>query len=734
MKTSHCSLVLLFVAYGVINAQIVNEEIFPKLPYPNITASVSSSPNGFYVSGLMSFDSPQLDGSSGLSVPFYLLHPESSQKDILFLPDTASYRSYAFSYTHDEFNISSAVGKNDSLFVAWSKITQLDSDVPPTYYRNPNAYIAKLHNGGFEKILYLPDGLNPSARMDDANTLHLIWEKVNPLSNGQSNGIFKDYGCRILYQSRNQAGQYSDTVGVGNGFLPKLLVYRNTVHCLFFQFDSSSQTVGRIVYRKINAGVFDPPVVLYEIRLPQYFFNRYGFDRSPLDFFTWGVDSLGGVHCGWRSGYDSEKIYVLHYEGAKGIQIDSTQGFYVNLPKFRFMPDGEVRVFAATQDNSYDRAKLRYSISRQGTTAHETQVFELASSSSLITHLLIDNLGQQHALVTDFSALIETYVIKNIGTYDTSTTRLTKSYLFGPSSHVDRTNRVWMAGRRDSTNVILNFSLNDVGKAEDFSFPLNVGNRWYYGVTDIEDPDPVFSFRGYDSVKADMDTVVANGNKYIRLSSSRFGTQFLRKDGFRVYQYSPKDTAEFLRFDFSAHEGDTIAFYGNSSYPHFSILRESYVAELFGIERRIQQYQGPVPGSRAFETSVMDSLGIIRESDGLSFVTDLVGAKINGKTYGTIVSVNPNGLNIPHEYSLSQNYPNPFNPVTMISYRLSTKSLVTITVYDLLGREVARLVNRERSAGTYSVLWDATKYSSGVYFYQLRAGDFVGTKKMLLLK
>jgi len=89
---------------------------------------------------------------------------------------------------------------------------------------------------------------------------------------------------------------------------------------------------------------------------------------------------------------------------------------------------------------------------------------------------------------------------------------------------------------------------------------------------------------------------------------------------------------------------------------------------------------------------------------------------------------------LPIAYTLYQNYPNPFNPVTSIDYILPRESATTLTIYNLLGQEVANLVNRVQSAGIYSVKWDAPNLSSGVYFYMLQSGDFVQTKKMLLLK
>ena len=85
-------------------------------------------------------------------------------------------------------------------------------------------------------------------------------------------------------------------------------------------------------------------------------------------------------------------------------------------------------------------------------------------------------------------------------------------------------------------------------------------------------------------------------------------------------------------------------------------------------------------------------------------------------------------------YELSQNYPNPFNPDTKINYQILKFSHVTLKVYDVLGNDIATLVNEEKPAGIFEVEFNAAGLSSGIYFYQLKAGSFVETKKMLLLK
>ena len=106
-----------------------------------------------------------------------------------------------------------------------------------------------------------------------------------------------------------------------------------------------------------------------------------------------------------------------------------------------------------------------------------------------------------------------------------------------------------------------------------------------------------------------------------------------------------------------------------------------------------------------------------------------------------VVSVKNDYNTLPSEYFLSQNYPNPFNPSTTIKYSLPEEGRITIIIYDILGREVSRLIDGEKPAGEYEATWNASSYPSGVYFYQLRAtpeggqaGSFIDTKKMILMK
>jgi hypothetical protein len=92
------------------------------------------------------------------------------------------------------------------------------------------------------------------------------------------------------------------------------------------------------------------------------------------------------------------------------------------------------------------------------------------------------------------------------------------------------------------------------------------------------------------------------------------------------------------------------------------------------------------------------------------------------------------GILIPIKFELLQNFPNPFNAQTTIQYSIPEASHVTIIVYDLLGRNVATIVNEEKQSGYHQVIWNSHNVSSGIFFYNIQACEFVETKKMILLK
>jgi len=111
-------------------------------------------------------------------------------------------------------------------------------------------------------------------------------------------------------------------------------------------------------------------------------------------------------------------------------------------------------------------------------------------------------------------------------------------------------------------------------------------------------------------------------------------------------------------------------------------------------------------------------------------ITDSSGHSVDTTT----ISVNQISSIVPVEYQIFQNYPNPFNPSTNIKFDIPKNSVTKLTVYDITGKELGVLINEKLEAGSYEYNWNASQYSSGVYFYRIESGNYSATKRMLLVK
>jgi hypothetical protein len=132
-------------------------------------------------------------------------------------------------------------------------------------------------------------------------------------------------------------------------------------------------------------------------------------------------------------------------------------------------------------------------------------------------------------------------------------------------------------------------------------------------------------------------------------------------------------------------------------------------------------------------------LVMIDQSSGAGTLVDttsvegIVAIAMWSTTGTTDISPQP-VADVPRSFKLEQNYPNPFNPSTTIKYELPRASMVRLHVYDMLGREVGALVNERKGAGIHEVRFDGSNYASGVYVYRLTAGDFVQSRKLMILR
>lgn len=133
------------------------------------------------------------------------------------------------------------------------------------------------------------------------------------------------------------------------------------------------------------------------------------------------------------------------------------------------------------------------------------------------------------------------------------------------------------------------------------------------------------------------------------------------------------------------------------------------------------------------KTILLDITGttLMQGSDGYIYICRLSQGAIVRLKYD-VTGINNN--NAPVGFSLSQNHPNPFNPATNINFEISKPGYVSLKIFDVIGNEIKSLVSETKSPGSYNVSWDASSFPSGVYFYELRAGEFTERKKMVLVK
>jgi photosystem II stability/assembly factor-like uncharacterized protein len=172
-----------------------------------------------------------------------------------------------------------------------------------------------------------------------------------------------------------------------------------------------------------------------------------------------------------------------------------------------------------------------------------------------------------------------------------------------------------------------------------------------------------------------------------------------------------------------------------------------YILSMFFLNENMGWFgssNSPVWTVDAGNTWINQTLPVQSNVHGIYFLNGLTGwcVGMNNNSYpkvfktisGGLTSISSNLNHTLENFNLSQNYPNPFNPETIINYELGITNFVSLKVYNSLGMEVATLVNEKKPAGSYSVSFDGSKLSSGIYFYKLESGGFVETMRMVLLK
>jgi len=280
-------------------------------------------------------------------------------------------------------------------------------------------------------------------------------------------------------------------------------------------------------------------------------------------------------------------------------------------------------------------------------------------------------------------------------------------------------------------------------------YPLRVGNRWTYQ-TWYQFPNTVI--QGDTVVETVVGEELLNDEKWFLVVGSEINGDRLmtaRQDG--IYNYVPAFNQAVLRYKYPVVVNQRY----NSVYELWTGCGDSLVAfqmSVDSINESVSTPGGTYECNKYHFPEVVVSVGSTStEVDSEDIFLSNVGPVkiVTGGAYRELVAfadpiakVRNLTDGVPNVFQLYQNYPNPFNPSTIISYQVAVNSHVTLKVYDILGREVATLVDENKSAGSYQAKFDGSRCASGVYFYRLEArqteggqtGSFVQTKKLLLLK
>jgi len=288
-------------------------------------------------------------------------------------------------------------------------------------------------------------------------------------------------------------------------------------------------------------------------------------------------------------------------------------------------------------------------------------------------------------------------------------------------------------------------------------FPLQIGNLWVYSATEGPYPYCYGSFYAKYRVSGTIDSL---GKKYYVLQQSFYRingncmcsiTIFLsciRIDSvsMNIYRITSNscNLPELLVDSLRSKLNDTAKICSTNQY---SLCNDTSLYNIFNMNLPSKRFNHDGRGNG---TIYVKDIGVANWGYGeaqTSCIHILKGCVINGVVKGdtsTIIGINQISTEVPKYFSLSQNYPNPFNPTTKIKFSIPSPSplergVVRLVIYDALGREVQTLVNEQLQPGTYEVEFpapagDGSNFSSGIYYYTLSSGDYIESKKMVLIK
>ncbi len=395
--------------------------------------------------------------------------------------------------------------------------------------------------------------------------------------------------------------------------------------------------------------------------------------------------------------FDSQQRVVYAYTGpfdsSYAIRYKDENFEIWNLTEIFNLPFNWISTAVDRQDNIWAFLKNKL-YKYDGTTWHELNIPNLSIGYEQYSDLAI---GNEYLWLTMYNAIVGAYRLKLA---DTTWTLFNSTnsgypeypltgtiYLKGDSTFVG-TNKGLVLIQNDSARVIIDTTNSTLETQKIYSFYIDSqGNKWL-GTFDLGLVKWIdnSTFVIYNTSNSNLPNNFVNA-----IDEDSYGKLWLATDG-----------------GFACLENDTIISYSN--------LVDGSIATL-AVDNLDRVWMGEVYTGKLY---VFDGTNLI-------IVTDIEDEQFDF---------------IPQQYSLSQNYPNPFNPSTVIKYQIPQNGLVILKVYDILGKEVAALVNEEKPAGSYEVNFNTSSLASGVYLYRLSVNDpstssgqnYVDVKKMILLK
>ncbi len=327
-------------------------------------------------------------------------------------------------------------------------------------------------------------------------------------------------------------------------------------------------------------------------------------------------------------------------------------------------------------------------------------------------------------------------------TFDTSNSKIPSNNIF--SIAIDNNNIIWIGtdnglGKFDGNNWY-NYNSNNSSLPDNYVESITIdkyGNKWIG-----TEWDGIAKFNGtiwevYNSKNSNF----PNGNIYGTIAISNSGNIWVATDAglarfngsnWSVYNTNnsgiPSNNVLSIAIDDANNK-----WIGTSSYWNGSNYIGGGMVKYDGTNWTVYNSSNSSLPANQVVTIVIDKSGNkwMGVKDQNSYLKGSIAVFNEG---GIISSIKSSYENIQQGYLLYQNYPNPFNPTTVIDYKIPRSGLVTLKIYDILGREVATLVDDEKPAGNYKVSFDGSRLSSGIYFYRIQAGDYVSVKKMILMK